>query len=175
MGPPPSQDQMIEMLSNPALAQQMNEALQNPAVIDMMIQQSPHLRQMGPAARQMLQSEGFRRMMTNPDQLRAMGRLQSAMGGMGPFGPGGQGQGGFPMPGVTDTTPAENRGPSDGPETSGQTNTAEGAANNGGNNAGASNPFAALFGMPPPGTNQQNAEGANAPPGQDLNPFTALF
>ena len=165
---------MIEMLSNPAFSQMMNEALQNPAMIDMMIQQNPQLREMGPAGRQFLQSEQFRRMVTDPQSLRAMGQLQAAMG-MGPSG--GAGMGGaneaFPAPGVTTTTPAENR---------------EGETNPPGQDRGATladnaetnqfplghNPFAALFGGNPSSTDQQNTS-SNPPASQPPNPFAALL
>lgn len=174
MGPPPSQDQMIEMLSNPAFAQMMNEALQNPATIDMMIQQNPQLREMGPAGRQFLQSEQFRRMVTDPQSLRAMGQLQAAMG-MGPFGAGGGGQEAFPAPGVTTTTPAEN--------TEAGANQSEGNDRNNssaeptGSTSGApgANPFAALFGMPSTTANQQDPSNAGSAAAQAQNPFAALF
>jgi ubiquilin len=173
MGPPPSQEQMIEMLSNPAFAQMMNEALQNPAMIDMMIEQNPQLREMGPAGRQFLQSEQFRRMVTDPQSLRAMGQLQAAMG-MGPFGrAGGGGQEAFPAPGVTTTTLAENReaGP-----TESQNNQNDSSTSPTGNTTGGagSNPFAALFGIPPPTTNQQNNT-TSPPASQPPNPFASLF
>ena len=174
MGPPPSQEQMIEMLSNPAFSQMMNEALQNPAMIDMMIQQNPQLREMGPAGRQFLQSEQFRRMVTDPQSLRAMGQLQAAMG-MGPFGgAGGGGQEAFPAPGITATTPAENR--EAGSES--QDNNPNNASTNppAANNRGAtSNPFAALFGMPPPTTNQQTTDTTRSSTLQAQNPFAALL
>jgi ubiquilin len=175
MGPPPSQDQMIEMLSNPAFSQMMNEALQNPAMIDMMIQQNPQLREMGPAGRQFLQSEQFRRMVTDPQSLRAMGQLQAAMG-MGPFGgAGGGGQEAFPAPGVTNTTPAENR--EVGSAEQQESNQNNPLANPGGMNTGApgSNPFAALMAMHPPTTNQQNNDSTSPPASQPPNPFAALF
>jgi ubiquilin len=175
MGPPPSQEQMVEMLSNPAFAQMMNEALQNPAMIDMMIQQNPQLREMGPAGRQFLQSEQFRRMVTDPQSLRAMGQLQAAMG-MGPFGgAGGGGQEAFPAPGVTTTTAAENgeAGSSEARDND-QNNP---STNSTGTNtvAPGPNPFTALFGMPPPTANQQNTETTSPAPSQPPNPFTALF
>jgi ubiquilin len=175
MGPPPSQEQMIEMLSNPAFSQMMNEALQNPAMIDMMIQQNPQLREMGPAGRQFLQSEQFRRMVTDPQSLRAMGQLQAAMG-MGPFGgAGGGGQEAFPAPGITTTTPAENREAGSGDS---QDNTQTNATTNAAGTslaAPGSNPFAALFGMPPPTTNQQNTGSTSPPTSQPQNPFAALL
>ena len=166
---------MIEMLSNPAFSQMMNEALQNPAMIDMMIQQNPQLREMGPAGRQFLQSEQFRRMVTDPQSLRAMGQLQAAMG-MGPFGrAGGGGQEAFPAPGVTNTTPAENREAGSGqPEDNNQNNA---STNPTGINTGAAgpNPFAALLGMPPPTTNQQIPDSTSPPASQPPNPFAALL
>lgn len=38
MGPPPSQDAMLEMMDNPMFLSQMNEAMNNPQVVDMMMQ-----------------------------------------------------------------------------------------------------------------------------------------
>jgi ubiquilin len=38
MGPPPSQESMLEMMENPQFLSQMNEAMNNPAVVDMMMQ-----------------------------------------------------------------------------------------------------------------------------------------
>lgn len=174
MGPPPSQDQMIEMLSNPAFSQMMNEALQNPAMIDMMIQQNPQLREMGPAGRQFLQSDQFRRMVTDPQSLRAMGQLQAAMG-MGALGGAGGRQEAFPAPGETTTTAAENRETgSNGPQDHNQNNTTAGLT---GTNTAATgtNPFAALFGMPPPNTNQTNPDATSPSASQSANPFAALF
>ncbi|KFY34260.1 hypothetical protein V494_06922, partial [Pseudogymnoascus sp. VKM F-4513 (FW-928)] len=54
MGAPPNEDQVADMLSDPATAQIMNEALNNPQMVDMMIQANPTLRALGPAAREML-------------------------------------------------------------------------------------------------------------------------
>ncbi|KAE8348715.1 hypothetical protein BDV28DRAFT_142894 [Aspergillus coremiiformis] len=143
MGPPPDADSMLHMLENPQFQSTINEALQNPAMIDMMIQQNPMLREMGPSVRQMMQSPEFRRMLTDPNSLRQAMQLQRAMGG-------GSGLGGsaFPAPGVTNTTPEENQ---------------TGQNNNGTSPApgalpfnpfmppglGGGNPFAALFGGNP--------------------------
>src|SRR5450432_2780871 len=98
MGAPPNEDQMADMLSDPATAQMLNEALNNPQMIDLMIQSNPTLRQMGPQAREVLQSPMFRQMMTNPDMLRQAAQMRRMMGG-------GAGASAFPAPGVTDTTP----------------------------------------------------------------------
>jgi ubiquilin len=170
---------MTEMLSNPNFAQMMNEALQNPQLVDMMIQQNPQLRAMGPQARQMLQSEQFRQMITNPQALQQMAQLSRTMG-LGPFG-GGGGASAFPMPGATSTTPAENRDAGTTTNT-GAGNTAQQnpfAALLGGGGAGV-NPFAALMNPPQPpssgapqGTSPppSNTAGSQNPP----NPFAMLF
>ncbi|KAJ5918016.1 Ubiquitin supergroup [Penicillium verhagenii] len=110
MGPPPDSDTMLNMLENPQFQSSINEALQNPQVIDMMIQQNPMLRDMGPGVRHMMQSPEFRRMLTDPNSIRQAMRMQQAMGMMG-GGQGGAGnQNAFPAPGVTNTTPEGNQG-----------------------------------------------------------------
>lgn len=152
MGPPPDPEQMITMLENPQFQSTIHEALQNPQVLDMMIQQNPMLRNM-PGVRQMIQSPEFLRMMTDPEAIRSITQMQRAMG-TGPFGGAGGGQNAFPAPGVTDTTPAENRDGGVNSATPNQTNTTGTPqpppnpfamfGNPGGAAAGA-NPFAALF------------------------------
>jgi ubiquilin len=144
MGPPPDAESMLNMLENPQFQSTINEALQNPAMIDMMIQQNPMLRDMGPGVRQMMQSPEFRRMLTDPNSIRHMLQMQRAFGG------GGLGGGSaFPAPGVTNTTPEENR--------NNQTNNNANAGTAGAPPfnpfapaLGAGNPFAALFGGNPP-------------------------
>jgi ubiquilin len=170
---------MTEMLSNPNFAQMMNEALQNPQLVDMMIQQNPQLRAMGPQARQMLQSEQFRQMITNPQALQQMAQL-SRMTGMGPFGAGG-GESAFPMPGVTNTTPAENRdtGATPNAATGGAAQQNPFAALLGGGGAG-TNPFAA-FTNPPQQTTSGTPRNTSSPPTgiagspNPPNPFAMLF
>jgi ubiquilin len=180
MGAPPSEDQMADMLSDPNTAQMLNEALQNPAMIDMMIQSSPQLRAMGPAARQMLQSPMFRQMMTNPDMIRQAAAMQRQMrgGGASPF----------PAPGVTDTTPSGAAG-----STTNDSNNPNAAAPYqfpmlGGGALGDNNPFGSLFGLP--ATGQAPAAGTNTGTGTAgtpdggaaagasdtiANPFGSLF
>lgn len=145
---------MLNMLENPQIQSSLNEALQNPAMIDMMIQQNPMLRDMGPGVRQMMQSPEFRRMLTDPGQIRQMMQMQRAMG----LGRPGAGGGAFPAPGVTNTTPEENR---DAGNTENNTGTAPSPMPNPFMPAGlgAGNPFAALFGgNPNPGANPPGAE-----------------
>jgi ubiquilin len=134
------------MLSDPATAQMLNEALNNPQMIDLMIQSNPTLRQMGPQAREVLQSPMFRQMMTNPEMLRQAAAMRRMMGG-------GVGEGAFPAPGVTDTTPQGAAGTTGTPN---QTNSPP------------ANPFG-MFGAMPAGIFQFPPN----PPGG--NPFQALF
>ncbi|KAJ9151798.1 Deubiquitination-protection protein dph1 [Pleurostoma richardsiae] len=146
MGAPPNEEQMAEMLSNPAIAQTMNEALNNPQFVDFMIQQNPMLRNM-PNAREMLQSPMFRSMMTNPEAIRTAAQLRRMMGGN-------QGAGAFPAPGATDTTPS-------GAPASGDS----------GNNAQTQTPFPGLF----PGMFGAPGGGAGGSANAAANPFASLF
>ncbi|KAL4892743.1 hypothetical protein BDV59DRAFT_179669 [Aspergillus ambiguus] len=191
MGPPPDAEQMISMLENPQFQSTINEALQNPAMIEMMIQQNPMLRDT-PGARQMLQSPAFRQMMTDPVAIRRSLELQRAMGGLG-----GGSQSAFPAPGVTNTTPQENRGDQTGNNNSGASPTPGGQMFNPfmPQGMGAGNPFAALFGGNPAmganagagtgneqaGANQGATGGSTTAEGQGqnqanaANPFASLF
>jgi ubiquilin len=181
MGAPPSEDAIAAMLEDPNMQQTLNEALNNPAMIDMMIQQTPGLRD-NPHARQMLQSPEFRRMMTNPEAIRQAAQLRRMMGGGG-------GANAFPAPGVTDTTPAgaagtnQQNAPPFNPFLMGPGAFGAGGAGAGAGTAG--NPFAALFGTPgagqtpaqsppPPASAGQGTPSPNTDPNA-ANPFASLF
>ncbi|EHL02181.1 putative Ubiquitin domain-containing protein DSK2 [Glarea lozoyensis 74030] len=182
MGAPPNEDQMAQMLDDPNVQQSLNEALNNPAMIDMMIQSVPGLRD-NPQARQMLESPEFRQMMTNPETLRQAARMQRVMQGGGMGGA----AGGFPAPGVTDTTPgANNAGTNATPNSQPPNPFAMFGAPGAGAGAAGGNPFAALMGgggafgrtpaqtPPAPGSaggqGTPSAEGGAAP-----NPFGSMF
>jgi len=166
---PPSADDIARRLEDPNFAQQMNEALSNPQMIDMMINMNPQLRAMGPQMRQMLQSEGFRRMMTNPDSMRGMMEMQRAMGN-DPFG-GAGGQGAFAMPGATSTTDSQhqNQGQGQGQDQAQQQQQNPLASMFGG--AGGMNP---LMFMPPPAGGDRSAD-PSANQANQANPFAAMF
>jgi ubiquilin len=190
MGAPPSEEQMAEMLSDPAMAQMMNEALNNPQMIDLMIQSNPTLRQMGPQAREVLQSPMFRQMMTNPDMLRQAAAMRRMMGGGGASA--------FPAPGATDTTPegAAASSPTPGQPNSPPINPFGPFGMPGAAGGAAGNPFAALFNpaafgtpghtpaqSPPPTTSAgqatpaqpQGAQGAQGGAAIPPNPFASMF
>jgi ubiquilin len=160
MGPPPDTESMLNMLENPQFQSSINEALQNPAMIDMMIQQNPMLRDMGPGVRQMMESPEFRRMLTDPSSIRQMMQMQRAMGMGGGLG-GTGGEGAFPAPGVTNTTAEENQGAQ-------QQNPQANPFGMPGNAMGGANPFGALFGGNPFGNPAQPAatSGATQPGAQ---------
>lgn len=189
---PQTPEDIVRQLEDPNFQQMMREAMNNPQFIDMMINANPGLRQMGPQARQVLQSDYFRRLMTDPQALRSMMQMQQQMG-MGGFG-GMGGQEAFPAPGVTNTTETRDGQPANTSENQTQQQPSAqqaqqnpfAALGNMGNmgNMGA-NPFASLFGAPFP-TTQQNptSPGTQANPPttdqqaqqqQQQNPFAALF
>ncbi|EGS19238.1 ubiquitin-like protein [Thermochaetoides thermophila DSM 1495] len=154
MGAPPSDEQIADMLSNPAVAQSMQAALNNPNFVDYMIQMNPMLASM-PNAREVLNSPQFRALMTNPEAIRMAARLRRVL----------QESAGanFPAPGAVDN--ASSGQPAGSPTSGGNAN----SANNANDplrslfgmpglfgaplGSDASNPFAALFGAPPPASN----------------------
>lgn len=194
----PSPEEIARRLEDPNFAQQMNEALQNPQMIDMIINSNPQLRAMGPQARQMLQSDQFRRMMTDPQSMRNMMQMQRMMGGGGGFGA--PGQEAFPMPGTTNTTDTAHvaQGQEQQPNQQAQNNPfgdmfgggmlnpfmfpppGQGAAGADSTGTGgtqqnpAANPFSALFGIPPQPQGGQAQDGSNTSTNaaaQPQNPF----
>ncbi|GME94572.1 unnamed protein product [[Candida] boidinii] len=186
MGPLPDASQLESMMDSPMFQESMRAMLSDPNMLDFVINQSPQLRAMGPQARQMLQSDTFRNMLSNPQMMRQMMEMQRMMGGAGAGGPFGGASGAdassFPAPGAasTDSTTADSTTTSD------STAAAAGAASTDSASAAAANPFAALFGgagaggaanpMMNPFANPffQQAAGANATgdnASQQANPF----
>ncbi|KAK7208537.1 ubiquitin-like polyubiquitin-binding protein [Myxozyma melibiosi] len=174
MGPPPSEEQLIDAMSNPMVQQSMNQMLQNPQMLEYIINSSPNLQGMGPQVREMMQSEQFRQMMTNPEMMRQMMNMNRMMGGAGFPGLGGFGgaaNNSFPEPGRTEntTTPASTdanatNAPATGaaPAAAAPNLFANLFAGAGGNAPAAGNPFGALFGNPAANSGQAAAGGAPA-------------
>lgn len=134
----PPENQMEQMMDNPLFQESMRSMLSNPQMLDYMIQQSPQLRAMGPAARELLQSDYVKNMLTNPQAMRSMMELQRAMGGasgLGGFGAPGAAASSFPAPGNPN-----------GSTSTQSTNTETPTAAGGSAGASATNPFASLFG-----------------------------
>lgn len=87
------------MFQSPQAQQQMQNMLSNPAVIDQIIDSSPELRNMGPHVRDIMHSEQFRNMLSNPAQMGQMmqqaQQMRQMLGGAGPGAGGLGGMGGF--------------------------------------------------------------------------------
>ncbi|KAF4980160.1 hypothetical protein FZEAL_3779 [Fusarium zealandicum] len=96
MGAPMDEARMQRMMSDPNTQQAMNEALNNPEFVNMLIDSNPMLRNV-PNAREIITSPFMREMMSNPQMMSQAMRMGRNMQGGG--------QGGFPAPGATDTTP----------------------------------------------------------------------
>lgn len=130
----PNSDEILNMLDNPIVQSQMNEMLSNPQMVDFMIQQNPQLQAMGPRARELLQSDYFRQMMTNPDMIRQSMQFARMFGMEGAEGAGGA----FPAPGTATQTASTESGPAG-------TTASPSTTGNGSANSEAANPFASLF------------------------------
>jgi len=81
------------MFQSPQAQEQMRNMLSNPAVIDQIIDSSPELRNMGPHVRDIMHSEQFRNMLSNPAQMGQMmqqaQQMRQMFGGNAAGGPGG--------------------------------------------------------------------------------------
>jgi ubiquilin len=159
-------DRFERMLDDPNFIQQMNEMMDNP-MVQQMILDSPQMRD-NPIARQMIQNRDLRRMMFNPDFMRAQMRMQQQMNRD-------RDRNNFPAPGTTDNT-----GEGEGQE--GQPNQTPNASSPPPNpflmgmpplgQAGA-NPFASLFGGMPPAQPPTGGTGTNAASGDSTSNTTS--
>ncbi|KAJ3120017.1 hypothetical protein HK098_004930 [Nowakowskiella sp. JEL0407] len=80
-----------QMMSNPAIASSVSQLFSNPQFLDNMIQANPQLAGMiTPEMRTMMQSEDFRRVMSDPEMIRNIMTMEQAMaangGGFGGLG-----------------------------------------------------------------------------------------
>lgn len=149
MGLNPNDPNMMQtMMNSPEFLQQMSTMLQNPAIVDQVIAMNPNMAGMGAHVRETLQSEQFRNMISNPEQLQQMMRMAQMFngagmgGGMGMFG---APSAPFPAPGTpnaSSTTPSTTTS-----NTTSPTTTTSPAANPfgmfGGAGGAGGNPFAA--------------------------------
>jgi ubiquilin len=109
---------MMNMLNNPAMMQSVTQMMANPQFMDMMASANPSLAGMlTPEMRQMMQTDEFRNMLSNPMFMQmamsgAMGGMGGGMGGMGMSGMGLGAMGGLgQMPGQTAAAPTQNTQP----------------------------------------------------------------
>ncbi|RSL88868.1 hypothetical protein CEP52_015078 [Fusarium oligoseptatum] len=94
MGAPMDEANIQRIMSDPNIQQSMNEALNNPDFVNMLIDSNPMLRNI-PNAREIISSPLMRQMMTSPEAMSQAMRMQRSM----------RGEGAFPAPGATETTP----------------------------------------------------------------------
>jgi ubiquilin len=140
----------------------MGQVLADPRMVDYLIQSQPQLQAMGPGIRQYMQSEEFRRNMTDPNMIRnmfEMNRMFAQMGMQVPGMPPTRPQANFPAPGVTNTTPTQHQHQQ--PVNRAMNSSPAGAQQH----LQQGNPFEAMF---PPAQQGQGATNAT-------NPFIALF
>ncbi|KDN42299.1 ubiquitin-domain-containing protein [Tilletiaria anomala UBC 951] len=74
---------MMNLLEDEGFRGQMRSALASPEVVDQIVSLNPQLASMRPQLQQMLQSERFREMLTNPEMMRQAQQMQAMFGGGG--------------------------------------------------------------------------------------------
>ncbi|KNC97806.1 uncharacterized protein SPPG_06801 [Spizellomyces punctatus DAOM BR117] len=89
------------LFSNPAVSQSISQLMSNPQILESLTAANPALSSMmTPQVREMMNSQEFRQMMSDPNMMRTMmqmGPMMAAMGGMGGMGGMGQQQGASPF------------------------------------------------------------------------------
>lgn len=125
---PRDPNMMMGLMQNPEVQRQMRDMMSRPEFVDQMISMNPQLQGMGPQMREMMRSEQFREMITNPETMQRMAQMSQMMesaglGGMGGLGGLGAGLGGaggnngggqWPPPGAFGTPAGSNEGGNNG-------------------------------------------------------------
>ena len=93
---------MLGMMQNPEFLQHMRSMLARPEVVDQIIASNPQMQAMGPQVRDMMQSEYFRDLVTNPEMIQRMTQLSQMMGGLP-----GTGAPSWPPPGAFGAPPTQ--------------------------------------------------------------------
>ncbi|SPO38205.1 related to DSK2 - ubiquitin-like protein [Pseudozyma flocculosa] len=121
---PRDPNMMLGMMQNPEVQRQMRDMMSRPEFVDQMIALNPQLQAMAPQMREMMRSEQFREMITNPESMQRMAQMSQmfgggagagglgglgGLGGFGGAGGAGAGAGGaaqFPPPGAFGSPPS---------------------------------------------------------------------
>ncbi|KAJ1032434.1 hypothetical protein NDA16_000458 [Ustilago loliicola] len=165
---PRDPNMMMGLMQNPEVQRQMRDMMSRPEFIDQMIAMNPQLQGMAPQMREMMRSEQFREMITNPETMQRMAQMSqlmesAGMGGMGGMG-GLGGMGGFGGGGLGGNNGGGGQWPPPGAF-------GEGGNNNGGNaNNGNDNGNRGLF----TGIGNDNTNGRNNGQGNTGN-FSGNF
>ncbi|KAJ7637722.1 hypothetical protein DFH06DRAFT_1219063 [Mycena polygramma] len=163
MGLNPNDPNMLQgMMNNPQFLQQMSTMMSNPEIMDQIIASNPQMAGMGQEARAMMQSEHFRNMVSNPENLQRMLQMASMFNGAG----GGGGANAFPAPGIPGAPPSAST-PTAAPAAPGFPNLFGGGGGAGAPRGPAFDPalLAALMGGPPAAS--PAAPAAGGAPGMD--------
>ncbi|SAM75481.1 related to DSK2-ubiquitin-like protein [Ustilago bromivora] len=169
---PRDPNMMMGLMQNPEVQRQMQDMMSRPEFIDQMLAMNPQLQGMAPQMREMMRSEQFREMITNPETMQRMAQMSQLMesagmggmgglGGLGGFGAGGGGNGGnrqWPPPGAFGESGGNNEDNANNSNNNGNDNTSgrnngqgntgnfsgnfNGLRNTGGDGAAPPNPFA---------------------------------
>lgn len=80
LGVNPNDPNMLQnMMNSPQFLQQMSSVFSNPQIMEQLMASNPQLGGMTPQMRQIMQSDRFRQMMSNPETLRSMLQMSSMM------------------------------------------------------------------------------------------------
>lgn len=80
---PRDPNMMLGLMQNPEVQRQMRDMMSRPEFVDQMIALNPQMQAMAPQMREMMRSEQFRDMLTNPETMQRMAQMQQMMGGAG--------------------------------------------------------------------------------------------
>ncbi|KAJ1034066.1 hypothetical protein NDA18_000938 [Ustilago nuda] len=169
---PRDPNMMMGLMQNPEVQRQMQDMMSRPEFIDQMLAMNPQLQGMAPQMREMMRSEQFREMITNPETMQRIAQMSQLMesagmggmaglGGLGGFGAGGGGNGSnrqWPPPGAFGESGGNDEGNANNSNNNGNDNTSgrnngqgntgnfsgnfSGLRNTGGDGAAPPNPFA---------------------------------
>ncbi|KAJ2921852.1 hypothetical protein H1R20_g15249, partial [Candolleomyces eurysporus] len=78
---PNDPNMMQTMMNSPEFLEQMGRMMSNPEIMEQVIAMNPQMAGMAPQMREMFNSEAFRRMLANPEQLRSMMQMASMLQG----------------------------------------------------------------------------------------------
>lgn len=118
---PRDPNMMMGLMQNPEVQRQMRDMMSRPEFMDQLIAMNPQLQGMAPQMREMMRSEQFRDMITNPETMQRMAQMSQMMesaglggmggmgglggfGGLGAGGAGGNTGGQWPPPGAFGST-----------------------------------------------------------------------
>ncbi|KAG4305135.1 hypothetical protein PORY_001305 [Pneumocystis oryctolagi] len=80
---PPTPEQLSQIMSQQGMQEVMREMLSNSQLMDYIISSNPQLRNVPPGIQEMMRSEDFIRIMSNPETIRQIMEMQRVFGNLG--------------------------------------------------------------------------------------------